>query len=469
MGKLFEQIKKELFHTDDLKIRVFEIEGKEAKLMYLETLCDVKKMEKNVFKQWFQTNSSAYENMNIAQLLTTTNVESIYEIHDAIKVLMNGNGLIGIADSDVLYAFNGFRISFVIILCLCLCGCWDQRELKNIRMVHTAGIDLLENDFIRLTVSIPTVKSSVESQGKVVTPKVSGEGHSVQEASMNLQRIVSQHMDLRETRILLVNSQLAEKNLYEGLDFFYREAHFPINVYIAVTDPSAQKIVQLDIEDRSLISEYLYDLLISGEEEGLIPKESPYLITQIMFAEGIDNVLPYLSQSTMRNRAKIDGVALFHNSSMTGRLDETHARAYVLLTNKRVYGAVTEQVGPNQSFTTFTYGTKNHSIQLNTNGPIQADVYVKMNCELIDNPSGVRLKKADLVLMERELEEILTKRADESLRKLQEANCDGLGIGLRSKGLHPKLWKTLDWNKEFAKIDLHAHVKVRIENHGLLN
>jgi spore germination protein KC len=362
-------------------------------------------------------------------------------------------------------------ISLLVLVCLCLSGCWDQRELKNIRMVHTAGVDLLKDNFVRLTVSIPTVKTSIESQGgTVVTPKVSGEGHSVQEASINLQKVVSQHMDLRETRILLVNRTFAEKNIYESLDFFYREAHFPINIYIAITEPPAEKIVQLEVEDRSLISEYLYDLLTSGEEEGLIPKESPYLIAPIMFATGVDNVLPYLTQPTMRNRAKITGVALFHETHMTGQLDDLHARTYVLLTDKKTFGTITEPIGPDRTYVTFTYETSKHAIKLNTNGgQIQADVYTKVNCKLIDNPSGIRLKKTDMDQMTRKLEALLSKRAEETIQKLQEANCDGLGIGLRLKALHSKLWKTLDWSKEYPNIHIEAHINVSIDNHGLLN
>ncbi|MFC5700215.1 Ger(x)C family spore germination protein [Cohnella faecalis] len=359
--------------------------------------------------------------------------------------------------------------ALLIAICLCLGGCWDQRELKNIRMVHTAGVDLIDDESIRLTVSIPTVKASIESQGTVVTPKVSGEGHSVQEASMNLQEVVSQHMDLRETRILLVNRKLAEKNLYEGLDFFYREAHYPINVYIAVTDPSAQKIVQLEVEDRSLISEYLYDLLVSGEEEGLIPKESPYLITPIMFTAGIDNVLPFLIEANVKNRAKINGVALFHEAKMTGKLDDIHARTYVLLTNKKTYGTMTEKIGPKNTYVTLTFDTASHRYKLNTEGRIKADIYVKINGELIDNPSGIRIDKSEINLLERKLEDILTKRAEETISQLQQAKCDGLGIGQRIKATHNRLWRKLDWGKEYPQIKMVPHIEIKIENHGLLN
>ncbi|WP_231891286.1 Ger(x)C family spore germination protein [Paenibacillus swuensis] len=341
--------------------------------------------------------------------------------------------------------------------------------MKDIRMVHTAGVDLITHNHIRLTVSIPTVKSSVESQGSVVIPKLSGEGHSVQEASMNLQKVVSQHMDLRETRILLVNRKFAEHNLYEGLDFFYREAHYPVNVYIAVTDSSAQDIVQLQVEDRSLISEYLYDLLISSEEQGLIPNSAPYLIMPVMATTGIDNVLPYIRKSSLKDRAMVDGVALFHDAKMTGHLNNVYSKMFVMFMNTKTYGSLTEKIGAKDTYNTFMFRTSGHHIKLNTKGRIQADLYTSITCELIDNPSGVRIKKSDTDEMERQLEQLLTKRAEEMLSQLQQANCDGLGIGQRIKGMNDNLWKKMNWNEQYPHIKMVPHIEVKIENHGLLN
>jgi len=40
---------------------------------------------------------------------------------------------------------NAIRLLSVLIVMAFLAGCWDERELKNIRMAHTVGIDLLED------------------------------------------------------------------------------------------------------------------------------------------------------------------------------------------------------------------------------------------------------------------------------------------------------------------------------------
>lgn len=105
MHKLMEPIQKQL-HTDDLIIRPFELDGAQAYLMYIETLCDKAKLEESVFKQWFQTNSHAYDNLEVEQLITSSNVDAIRTPQEGVNALLQGKGLIGIEKEDHLFAFN---------------------------------------------------------------------------------------------------------------------------------------------------------------------------------------------------------------------------------------------------------------------------------------------------------------------------------------------------------------------------
>ncbi|WP_339288220.1 Ger(x)C family spore germination protein [Paenibacillus sp. FSL E2-0201] len=361
------------------------------------------------------------------------------------------------------------KIAIFLTLLLFLTGCWDQRELKNIRMVHTAGIDMLDEGKIRLTVSIPTIKSPIEPQGNVITPKISGEGHSVQEASSELQRIVSQHMDLRETRVLLINEKFAKNNLYEALDFFFREADFPINVLLAITESPAQEVVQLNVEDRSLLSEYLHDLLGASEQQGNIPKDSPFLVPSIMLTPGVDNALPLVIISEEKNRAKISGLALLHGKQMTGRLNESQAKVYVMMKDKKSHGTITERIGFRNSYVTFSFERTKQRVRLTTaENEISADIHITLKCALLDNPTGEPLSKDMIQKMAHNLEDLLTIRAKETIKLLQEANCDGIGIGLEVRAHLNDRWKSVDWNQEYPKITINPHFKVKIYNHGLL-
>ncbi|ANE47727.1 hypothetical protein SY83_17175 [Paenibacillus swuensis] len=106
MQKRLEQIKQELFHSEDLKVRPFMLDGETANLIYIETLCDAAKLETSVFKQWFLARSRAEREFNIDDLLTAASVQKINDVQDAVKSLLQGKGLIGFVNSEELYAFN---------------------------------------------------------------------------------------------------------------------------------------------------------------------------------------------------------------------------------------------------------------------------------------------------------------------------------------------------------------------------
>ncbi|OCT13633.1 hypothetical protein A8709_18765 [Paenibacillus pectinilyticus] len=166
MHKLLEQIQKELLHTDDLIIRPFELHGAQAQLMYIETLCDKEKLEVSVFKQWFQTNSSAYPNLEVNQLLTAANNDLISTSLDGIHALMQGKGLIGFDHSEDLFAFNA--------------------ELSNVRSIQEPANELsivgeragfvehltVNLNLIRIRASVKSFQVSYLSVGKQGTHKV---------------------------------------------------------------------------------------------------------------------------------------------------------------------------------------------------------------------------------------------------------------------------------------------------------
>ena len=147
--------------------------------------------------------------------------------------------------------------------------------------------------------------------------------------------MTSQNLDFGKTRLILINKRLARKSLYPTLESYYREAHSPINVKMAIVDDSASKLLQLKAEDRLMASNYLYEMLQSGEDNGLIPKASPYLIYSMLTNHGTDATIPIVNPIGA-DRAKIAGLALFHNKQMTGELDSKASMHFIMLSKSNL-------------------------------------------------------------------------------------------------------------------------------------
>ncbi|MNL68012.1 hypothetical protein D3C87_1926720 [compost metagenome] len=63
---------------------------------------------------------------------------------------------------------------------------------------------------------------------------------------------------------------------------------------------------------------------------------------------------------------------------------------------------------------------------------------------------------------------MLTKDAEEIIRKLQQANCDIFGVGRKLIAYHNKVWKTQNWNEDYRKVQFHTKVEVEIVDTGIL-
>ncbi|RAV22333.1 hypothetical protein DQG23_05135 [Paenibacillus contaminans] len=92
--KVLEQIQARLFYTEDLIIRDFDLYGKPAVLVYIETLCDTDKLESSLFKQWFRTKSDSFHNLTIDELITSAVVFPCTNPEEAVKAVLDGKALV---------------------------------------------------------------------------------------------------------------------------------------------------------------------------------------------------------------------------------------------------------------------------------------------------------------------------------------------------------------------------------------
>jgi len=102
--KLLEQIQARLYYTEDLTIREFDLYGKPAVLVYIETLCNTEKLETSLFKQWFRTKSDDYHNLTISELITSVEVFLCTDPEDAVKAILQGKALVNC--EEVWYSLN---------------------------------------------------------------------------------------------------------------------------------------------------------------------------------------------------------------------------------------------------------------------------------------------------------------------------------------------------------------------------
>ncbi|WP_165822317.1 Ger(x)C family spore germination protein [Paenibacillus montanisoli] len=358
----------------------------------------------------------------------------------------------------------------LILLLPWLTGCWDQRELKDLRIELAEGFDLLDNGRIRFTITIPTIKSASQGKTSITVNDIAADGRTVNEAYLEMKKAVSQELDFGKARIILINKRFARNGFYPAIESYYREAHSPINAKMAIVDDSAETVLKIKPADSLMVNDYLYDLLQSGEENGLIPKASPYSVSSLFLNTGTDVTIPIIHLKGVE-RVKLAGLALMHDKRMTGELDDKASMSFVMLSRfNPEYFTVTEHIADpiNVNVSLFMTRDKRDITVTTGKGNVKAVINADFTCDLVEISKMVHTDEELLKKVGSQLEQMLNEKAKEVIKHLQQANCDALGIGLHIKAHHNRYWKSIKWDEVYPEMEIEPRIKVSIDTHGIM-
>ncbi|WP_299737531.1 Ger(x)C family spore germination protein [uncultured Rossellomorea sp.] len=361
-------------------------------------------------------------------------------------------------------------VSVLLIINLCLTGCWDQRLLKNGRLVFSSSFDMVDEDTIRATAIIRDFKDRTPTN--VV---VQGEGKTIRETRMSMDRKISGVFEPSKNRVFLLGEELAKKDIYKFLDIFYRDPNSSISAKLAVVEGNGGEILTKLSEKNVLISEFIIELLTSAEVTTGVPKQNLQTVCTIMFDEGKDFALPLIK---MKNgEVVLDGIGIFHKNSLTGTLSFKESSLYLLMNNQKAKSTrFVSKIDNDKKMSIDNYITYNVSksksklkIVSDTPENIQVEIDMKMDISIAEYPQDKLTDKSELKRLNKEISKHLTKDAQKMIEKIQIANSDLFGIGRELIAFHPKTWEKINWEETYPSITIVPTIKVDIVGHGIIN
>ncbi|PEJ53307.1 hypothetical protein CN692_21410 [Bacillus sp. AFS002410] len=372
-----------------------------------------------------------------------------------------------------------YKLVVISLLCILpLTSCWDQRLLKESKLVYSMGYDLEEDDNILVTSVIKTNSqgSSDPSQVKTTNVIVDATGKTTSDSRLKVTRKVSGDYATNKTRVLLLGNDLAKQDIYPIFDVVYRDPRSSLGAKVIVAMGRAEEILKLNKVEESLVSEELLDLITTAESHTIVPIENVQTICTIMFDPGEDIVLP-LIEKVDQNLIDISGLALFNGQKYTGYnlLDDEPTLLLLFKNQLKKYARFNLEVNPKEKDIRERYisiQVKKNQPKMNIEVSKENKITVKLNLKLevntLEYAHDELDSKKEINKLNKELSKQLTKKAEKVIKTLQESNCDVLGIGRQLISFHPEVWKKLDWNKDYAKITIKPKVEVSIVGTGIL-
>ncbi|MDF2787390.1 MAG: hypothetical protein K0S80_488 [Neobacillus sp.] len=365
-----------------------------------------------------------------------------------------------------------------------LTGCWNRVEINDIAIVTAIGLDLVEDDQLRLTLQVAVPSKLVtggtgESGGKS-TIVISETGASVSEAYRNIQGKLSRRIFFSQSRVLLIGEDLAKKGVFHIVDFHTRYAEPRINSFIMFTKGKASKILNSMPKFESVSAEETREL--AKMSVGLKIYVRDFL--NMLLTEGIE---PFASQFTLKplevstkNKSgetqAVNGIAVFKGDKLVGWMDEGETRGLLWMRNEIKTGVITikvpEEKGGGNISMEIVKGETN-IVPILKQGELKLDVDVVTELSVIENDSKLNLFETKVIEEIQTYAEVeISKRIEMIVEKAQkEYKSDIFGFGQSVYKKYPKEWNTHykeNWENEFAQTKVSIHSKAFVRRIGLI-
>lgn len=353
-----------------------------------------------------------------------------------------------------------------------LSGCWDQNSLQKNALILAGSLDKGKNGSLFSTIVIRGSEQIIGGQSRTNNSIISETGHNLKEIRLKVNKETVGEYSPNKIRVILLGEELAKENILPYIDFYLRDPKLTLSTKVAVVKGKASKIIKEKVYQNKLIADALANELESMERNSVISVENQQSIRNKISDEGKDLVLPYIEKKSEKSIG-ITGVALFHGERFTGAtLKNYEPELLILLQGKKEENSsitVKYRKGENvKDFVSITVHRFKRKMKINIhNGKPQVVLDTKMKVEINDYSGKSLQSKKELDKFDQDLSHIIEKDMNKVVHKLQKANCDALGIGRKLIAYHPDTWKKMKWDKEYPKIPITVHLKVKTINRGI--
>ncbi|BFT70087.1 Ger(x)C family spore germination C-terminal domain-containing protein [Paenibacillus sp. P36] len=373
------------------------------------------------------------------------------------------------------------RVVVSIMILLLLTGCWDRLPLRNLKIVDIAAINYDEKSK-KVLLNYVVTKSSKAGQGSDVSLSESTEisdSSVIKAVGQGLYKEQGPFIGIN-TRLFLLSESFAAHQPVHELAFLLETPFTTINSPVVILDDQdAAFFKQFNSSTITDKTKLLNDFVKSLETYGIVPNVTmmDFLLSK---EEPLnDLVLPVIKH--VNSRMEFNGALLFRQSESTSMmLNNEQVQSLMFLvgngnvvqklkgfSSKFNYGRVARTGHLDDKDYAFFIKKINSKIIARQRLSKLPDITIKVSMNIYATELGEQLSglKTEYVNeMEKALSNHLNEMATNTIKKIQEANSDVLGIGKELRAFHPAIWKTLEWRKDYPQVLIEPQFEVRILN-----
>ncbi|GHH96798.1 Ger(x)C family spore germination protein [Neobacillus kokaensis] len=356
-----------------------------------------------------------------------------------------------------------YGLVFSAVFLLSGCG---FKDIDKRLFVVSIGVDLAKNSskkyLISLKFAIPSASKDQPNEFSIVSEKAD----SMSEAVRILKTKVDKEIDFSHAKVIILSEEVVKTSGNAGIYYWFpRRRDVQGIAWVAIGKPTAQDVLNVKPKSEQLPSNAIF--LALGKDGS----ETPYIIPSLLFdfkyrliERGIDPILPIIE--AQKQIFEINSVGLFNKSHMILHLAPEETKMLNFLKSKEEKSAIKLTKGK----TTVVIDTQQVKAKYKIHTPKGKDPYIKFEVSVKGRleETNRRVTNNQLSGYEKAAEKSLNKEFEDLLVKIQKADVDPLGFGIRYRSRHFNNDDWQQWKRIYPKITFKVVTKVKITDTGLI-
>lgn len=368
-------------------------------------------------------------------------------------------------------------VIFSFLLCT-LTGCWDRLEINDMAIITAAGIDLVEDEHIKLSVQVIIPKSLMGGEGGPATASGkstfvrSAVGVNLADAISKLQMHLPRKIFFGHCKAFIFGEKLAKHGIQESLDYLLRSPDVRGGALTFISQVEPEKILSLvpplesysaDVLEKSsrfkiLIEVSLFELNLRFIEEAQTAAVPIVKILPPVNGNKAEETIPVIvSTAILRKDKMIDTVNLYETRGLMWLMNEVKEHTITVKVDDEEIS-----INPKEAHVKLIPKIENDRWSMNVKISTIGDI----------NQNGTEYSMTDPILiadLEKEFGEQVQERIEHSFKIIQEdLNVDIVGFARKFHEKYPKEWEKAKkhWEDIYPKIEVQIEVDADIRRSG---
>ena len=346
----------------------------------------------------------------------------------------------------------GWILLCAVVLCCCT-GCRDREENHDLTVVAGIAVDGKNGDYHLVTETL-TAGGEQEGGKRLLTPS---SGMTLNGALLETANLTAQQLYYTHAQTLVVSRGLAEESLEPLLQALERQNSFRLSLRLVVAQEDAAGLLSLQEPQNNAASFQLRSMADTSWHNATSPDTPLYRFLADAGEPGVQGILPLAGLrkegrgEAQKQAPEILGTALFRDYTLVDTLDDRESQALLWMRESANGGLLEDE---NLALT--VVGCRSR-LQCDPQG---AHIRLTLELQALEGSNGKDL--------EQRAEALAEQRCRQVLERLQELNCDAIGLGKRLMQRYPSETESVKtgWSQRFPSYPVAITVEAKLRDQG---